>query len=406
MQLIVDQKVAESIVGRLSERDRRVGEDARAAVEWLAGFDDEGLPAVFSRRQLQLFLWYQLPRKWLIRQTEQQAVAEALGCFFEFLGQEAMPLAALCRSSQTAELIRTRGRKLSSALERSGLEPPDTGLLAWSHLMTIEESLERDLVAGMLEHAVDTGQLVPGAKGWRQQQAELVDQYLTTPDASEIAPLSRIHAARREAWLDYPGRSIDERTLLEHALAAIEAHPPSPAEARDAVEPLLWLLDQLADGVKLTQTGAFPRALVRAAVDRYPDWWDTPAVGPPNQEGEVYTLGFLHHLLDTLNLARRHRGILHLAPKGQHDRDDPNTLLTRVAATLGTELPSQLDRELAHLALNVHTNEISWTLNGILTPLNGTVTQDRIPKAVNPSSRTLAAAILHTRAHGPRITLA
>jgi hypothetical protein len=32
-----------------------------------------------------------------------------------------------------------------------------------------------------------------------------------------------------------------------------------------------WLLEQPADGVKLTQTGALPRALVRTAVDRYPD---------------------------------------------------------------------------------------------------------------------------------------
>ena len=56
MQLIVERTVADSIVARLVELDRRVDEDARAAVESLTGFDDEGLPAVFSRRELQLFL--------------------------------------------------------------------------------------------------------------------------------------------------------------------------------------------------------------------------------------------------------------------------------------------------------------------------------------------------------------
>ena len=34
------------------------------------------------------------------------------------------------------------------------------------------------------------------------------------------------------------------------------------------IEPLLWLLGRLADGVKLTQTGALPRAVVRDPIER------------------------------------------------------------------------------------------------------------------------------------------
>ena len=68
-------------------------------MEWLTSFDGDDLPAVFSRRELQLFLWYQLPKKWLIRTDEQQAVAEALASFFDEVSAEAAPLpAALCRS--------------------------------------------------------------------------------------------------------------------------------------------------------------------------------------------------------------------------------------------------------------------------------------------------------------------
>lgn len=78
VQLIVDRRVVDAIVTRLPGRSRRLGEDAHAAVEWLTGFDGDELPAAFSRRDLQLFLWYQLPKKWLIRTSEQQAVAEAL----------------------------------------------------------------------------------------------------------------------------------------------------------------------------------------------------------------------------------------------------------------------------------------------------------------------------------------
>ena len=59
---------------------------------------------------------------------------------------------------------------------------------------------------------------------------------------------------------------------------------PSRKEAEAAVEPLLWLLGRLVDGVRLTQTGALPRALVREAVERYPDWWDAELLGSPHRE--------------------------------------------------------------------------------------------------------------------------
>jgi len=116
VQVIVDRAVTEAIVARLSVRDRRLGEDARAAVEWLTGFEGDELPAVFSRRELQQFLWYQLPKKWLVRTDEQQAVAAALASFFDEIGAEAVPLAELCRSSQTEELIESGGKKLAEAV--------------------------------------------------------------------------------------------------------------------------------------------------------------------------------------------------------------------------------------------------------------------------------------------------
>jgi hypothetical protein len=172
------------------------------------------------------------------------------------------------------------------------VEPPDTPLLQWSDLMTIEESLERDAVAEMLEQAVDDGHLAPGTPGWQQRQAELVEGYLITPDASETTPLSRIHAARRQAWLERFSEG-DERALLEATTPQVD-DVPTRADVEAAMEPLLWLLARLADGVKLTQTGALPRALVREAVERYPDWWDSEMFGPPHREAEVYPLEVLH----------------------------------------------------------------------------------------------------------------
>ena len=404
MQLIVDRTVAGAIVARLSVRDRRLGEDARAAVEWLTGFDGDDLPAVFSRRELQLFLWYQLPRKWLIRTAEQQAVAEALAMFFDEVGAEAAPLAALCRSRETDTLIRSRGKNLAAALERSGLEPPDTALLSWSEFMSIEEALEHDLVASLLEDTIDNGQLVPGAKGWRQYQTELVESYLSNPDESGTAPLARILAARREAWLELPGRDTAERDLLVQALETTDNTPHSQVESEEAIEPLLWLLHELANGVKLTQTGALPRVLVRAAVERYPDWWNS-AVGPPYQEAELYQLCVLHDLIDALKLARRQRATLQLTPKGRTLRTDPKRVLSAVAASLAPEMPAEFDLSLAQLVLDDQPEEIDWPLHGLLTPFHGITIENHTPTAVTCGGRTLAAAILNARAHGPRNTL-
>lgn len=308
MRFVIPRAEAEEIVGRLARRDARVAEDARAAIEWLTAGEEEDAPTVLTRRRLQLFLWYELPRKWLVEPEEHLAVAEALGLFFDESGPSATALAALCRDADTTRLLRDGGEGFVEAIEASGLEPPDTPLLEWSDLMTIEESLERDAVAEMLEQAVDDGELVPGANGWLERQSDLVERYLVSPDATQTTPLVRIRTARRQAWLE---RATDdeERTLLEAATSTSD-ELPTPAEAEAAVEPLLWLLGRLADGVKLTQTGALPRVLVHEAVERYPDWWDNDLFGPAHREADVYPLEVLHTLVDELGLARRRTSVI------------------------------------------------------------------------------------------------
>ncbi len=378
-----------------------VGEDARAAIEWLTGGDDDDEPATFTRRELQLFLWYELPRKWLIDSDGHLAVAEALAVFFDELGPQAAGLAALCRDAATVRLLRAKGEGFVEAIEASGLEPPDTPLLAWSDLMTIEESLERDAAGDMLEEAVDDGLLVPGDKGWQQVQAELIERFLITPDGSGATPLSRIHAARREAWLEMtadPG----QRALLE-AATLVEGEIPSAAESEAAVEPLLWLLGRLAYGVKLTQTGALPRALVREAVERYPDWWDTEVVGPPYREAEIYPLEVLHTIVDDLKLARRRSGILKLSPRGRELRADPSALLSTVASMIaGVGGSRQLDLALAPLVADSE-DSVGFPELHLLGPFHGVVGNWLPePPRLTAAGRTLAAAILRARAYGPR----
>ncbi len=83
MRLAIARATVEEVTARLAGRDPRAGEDARAAVEWLTSDEDCAMPLVFTRRRLQLFLWYELPRKWLIEPEEHLAAAEALASFFE-----------------------------------------------------------------------------------------------------------------------------------------------------------------------------------------------------------------------------------------------------------------------------------------------------------------------------------
>ncbi len=404
MHFAIEGADVEDVIDRLSRRDARTGEDARAAIEWLTAGEEEDAHAVVTRRRLQLFLWYELPHKWLIEPDEHVAVAEALGLFFDELESQAAPLAALCRDPATTRLLRGEGEGFVEAIEASGLEPPDTPLLEWSDLMTLDESLERDAVAEMLEQAVDDGQLVPGAPGWQRRQAELVERHLIGPGEPGPTPLARIYAARREAWLE---RVADgERALLEAATPRADEVPTMP-EAEEAIEPLLWLLGLLADGVKLTQTGALPRSLVRAAVDRYPDWWDTDLFGPPHREAEIYSLEVLHTLIDELKLARPRRGVIKLGPRGRSLRADPSALLSTIASTIATAGGSvQLDLALADL-LSGDQQDLDFGLLHLLGPFYGVIGgRFRREAEVTPGGRTLAAAILRARAYGPRHSFA
>jgi hypothetical protein len=404
VRLIVERERLDRVVERLESRDPAVGEDARAAVEWLTGEDEDDAPANFTRRGLQLFLWYELPRKWLIEPDGHLAVAEALAIFFDELGPQAAGLAALCRDAETTRLLRAGGEGFVEAIEASGLEPLDSPLLEWSDLMTIEESLERDAAGDFLEEAVDDGLLIPGDKGWQHVQAELTERFLITPDPSGTTPLSRIHAARREAWLEMTA-DREQQALLE-AATPLDADAPSLAEAAAAVEPLLWLLGRLADGVKLTQTGALPRALVREAVERYPDWWDTEVVGPPYREAEIYPLEVLHTIVDELELARRRSGILKLSPRGRALRVDPSALLSAIASMIAGVGSRQLDLTLADVVAGDDPS-VGFPLLHLLGPFQGVIGNWLPePPRLTPAGRTLAAAILHARAYGARHSFA
>jgi hypothetical protein len=300
MPIRLEAETAHHALARLEEWDRDAAVDARASLSWL-GWDGEG-PLYLRRYDLQLHLWYELPTKVSASLEDKLSRAAALGRLLELT--PAAGYAPLCRDPQTMEQIalwetsdaRAR-RALGRLLDASGIEPPDTPLLAWSSVMGLVEAEAREDVTYALELALEAGTLAPGTAGFKRQQAELVADVLT-PDR-----LDAIHAERLERWRGE--RRSPTRTAIIDRIADALVRPPIAVELTEAVTVARWLLGRAADGIALTQTGALNRALVREAVDLRPDWWNAELFGPPNREDEIMPLVRLHELLRCLRLLRR-----------------------------------------------------------------------------------------------------
>lgn len=323
------------------------GEDAEAAVdvegalEWLGARESDAEPLLVTRYDLQLFLWYQLPRKWLVPLERKQAVADALGRFLERVGA-APAYAALCRAEDTRSLLSAWEEedpdalaRFESLLEASGLEPPDTPLLAWGSVMGFTEARLHYEAALALEDAVEEGRLDPGQAGFERRQVAHVEACLREPraDLDGRTPLKAIHEERIERWTE--GGSESRREIVHRVASELRGPGPDiPSGAiESALEPLLWLLGLAAEGLQLTQTGALSRALVRAAVERYPRWWHDRG-DLPNREDEVGALRELDDLVRRMRLVRRKGRRLFLTARGAALRADPPRLLAECAGGL------------------------------------------------------------------------
>jgi hypothetical protein len=259
------------------------------------GWEGEG-PLLLRRYDVQLFVWYALPHKFVASLEQKLEVAVALARMLECLGGRAARYAEVCRSPETDDLLRAwdaedpaAPQRLRELLDRSGIEPPDTDLLAWGQVVGFEEARVRERVATALEEAIEGGRLSPGSAGFRRRQAEVANAALQEPwDGSDArSRLDAVQAERLERWLERG--SAERRAIIERVADIVAAVAPriEPSVAGAALEPALWLLERAHHGIALTQTGALNRALVREAAERCPDWWDADLCGPPNREDEV-----------------------------------------------------------------------------------------------------------------------
>jgi hypothetical protein len=250
----------------LAVEDPAAADDAQAVLEWIAG--DYGLELVTQHR-VQNFCWYELPVKWMTGPGGHARVVAALARAFDLLQ---MPrYAAICRSATTRDILaayQAGTEKGTAAFRRavtaSGITPPDLPGFTWGAGMGSHEAGAWTSATELLELAVASGDLVPGARGWKARQQELVRAHLDAPREELLGqPLAAVIVSERaEAWVSR-WRS-PTRQKLAAAVANRLLHPAQlPAEA--AADPLprwRWLLGQLADGIPLTQAGNLSRAFV------------------------------------------------------------------------------------------------------------------------------------------------
>jgi len=288
-----------------AELDRDVELDLRGALGWF-GADEDSATFCVSRHDLQQFLHYTLPRKYLAGVDEHIAVARALGDALEHLGAPVV-YGELCRSPETVALLRLWNVDEDAAFARfaaftdaSGLEPPDVAELQWHGVMGMVEARTRDAATLALERALESGDTRPAA--------EIVRAVLAEPDSDGGYPtrLLAVQAERIDRWAGW--HTSPRRALLEPLMGdLVDARLPEwPAD-----DVLDWLLDEARAGLALTERGALSRALCVEVGRRRPEWtWGKP----PRSEADLENLARLHAALGGSGLVRR-RGRKLLATK-------------------------------------------------------------------------------------------
>ncbi|MBI4941587.1 MAG: hypothetical protein HY830_12645 [Actinobacteria bacterium] len=327
----------EEALAELGRTDTRLVDHARLAWEALSG---GGGPETVTQWRVQQFCWFELAaadrlagRRW--------PLAEGLAALLDGLGLGRY--AGIARSSTTREVLLAAdqsnggGHTLADrASQRSGIHPPDTELVTWRGRCGPVEATLYELVADRLEIAVVLGDLQPGTRGWRDQQAELTLAVLTTPHPAfdDRPPYEALVAERVHRWVRRP-RSTTRTGLLaplERRLLA-RVDPGMAAPARSLLRPMDWLLTEIhEDGLPLTAAGYLPPRTVARALDEL--GWRDEIVGPASREVDAYPVLVLRESATRLGLVRRRSGRLVRTQSGRAAVADGRTLWLEVAAGL------------------------------------------------------------------------
>lgn len=320
----------------LAHLDQSSADLAREATRWIL---PEGASLTqLGQVELQEFLWYQLPLKWMAETSELHEIAWSLADLFTAAG---LPrYAALCRDPRTHLIVEAwqdddhepARKAMKEAIRSSGVAPPDTPLLGWGSVLGAAEHSARRRVSQALEQAVDAGELVPGARGWKQLAACITEVSLTMPrlDLRGGTLLEAVFRERGERWA--AGYPAVRQSLLTPMLPLLAGALAVPEGAGECLTPLRWLLEQVGDGVTLTQAGWLPRALVLRANDTF-GWFDFFGL-TVRGESDLPELATLDELARRARLITRRGRKVSLSATGRIALGDPDLLWRIVVADI------------------------------------------------------------------------
>jgi hypothetical protein len=246
-------------------------------------------------------------------------------------------LARIARSDQTRSVLEAWARSpdqgaaaFRAGHRDSGVEPPDTPVLAWGSIMGSDEAHALETVERALGDALAAGALAPGAPGWRARAAAITETALTRP--LDVPPgqtlVGLVITERLGRWIDDARHPLDRQ--LRSSTANRLLHPvPPPADPAGAVAPMHWLLELAGGGgAELTQSNYLARTSVVAAVERF-GWWRWSK--PPRSEADVPQLATIREAATRLRLVRRRGRRLHVTTRGANLLAAPDRLWEQVS---------------------------------------------------------------------------
>jgi hypothetical protein len=303
-------------------------------------------PAQITQSSVQDWLWYQLPTKCLTDEPGFMArLAGIAAQLFDELGLDGY--AAVCRSQATVDVHAAFDRSrldgysaMRSALEGSGIEPPDTESFAWGDVMGIEESMARSSVELALEEAITAADLILGGRGWRTRQQEITDRTLDSEHPSQPGQTWRtaIATERIGGWIDAASRRSGELGRLRAGIGNRLLNPVDPPpDVAERMAPLNWLLQRFGDEQTLTHAGYLNRPFVLEVHAERP-WTDPFDTGRlPLTETDEITLHRVRGFLERAGALRKRGRVLKRTKHGAAMAGDPAAVWSAVVEHLGAD---------------------------------------------------------------------
>lgn len=333
----------DSALDLLCDRDLASGRRVSEAWRGLSGGDARYRASQFD---VQRYLWLVLPR--LVRAgdpVDWRPVVEAFAAFFELTGEPRY--AEICRGSWTERVLsvaedQDRCAELAiSAMDDSGVLPPDELDIAWLSEPGPYEAAAFDAIARALEAAIEDGQIPLATPATDTMRLVLAVDLLNSKLADEgRRTVAQAMTSERIRYWARQTPSTALRELLVRTEPDIATLPRRDLELETPLAPLRLLLEGCVNrGARLTRAGYLPTDLVARLVEALPRGRAWPGGG--RSETHWPPVGQLRDLAQRCDLIEVDGARLRLTYLGEDALVDDLTLFGAVVNRLiGTAEPA------------------------------------------------------------------